>query len=497
MTKTHTRRDAGAKTPSLTAYSKLPPQAVDLEEAVLGAILITSTALEVVNRFIRPETFYVPKHQIIYKAILSLRTKFLPIDVLMVMKELKSLGTLEQVGGAAYLAELSYKVVSSANVEYHSAVLHEMYVKREIIKELGKIASSAFEEGEDAFVLLDRVSQFAFELSQIGATGSGTVETMKDVSDRRLKWYEEIRALEAGKMIGVPVGLDAFDSVLLGLRKTDLVYIGARPGMGKSALLLSMARNSSKLGYGAGLFMLEMSADQSADRMGAQEAQVNGLRFRDPRMMETQFEYEKVKEKMEGIGDLPIFIDDTAGLDIMSFRTKAREMVRLGAKWIGIDYVQLMTVSGHLGNRTTEMGLVSRTLKQVAKELEVPVVALLQLSRGVETRGGDKRPMLSDARDSGEFEQDADAFGFLYRPYYYDIKEDENGNSTFRDAELIWRKNRHGKIGIMPMSFFEEYTDFRNAVDPDFLAEDQIEVKKPYGPMPATSVYKGEDEVPF
>ncbi len=448
-------------------FGKVPPQAVPLEEAILGAILLEKDALTEVLDVLQHDAFYVDAHQLIYKAMLRLFERSQPIDLLTVMEELKKSGELESIGGPAYLAELSNKVASAANIEYHARIVAQKFIQRELIRISTKTINDAFEDTTDVFDLLDGAENALFKIAERNMGRS--VDKMGSLASKLLKQIEELKDVEEG-LTGVPTGFTDLDRLTSGFQKSDLIILAARPGMGKTALTLSIAKNAAlDFNKGVAVFSLEMSSLQLAQRIISMEAEIAGSKLRNGQLEE--YEWQQLHTAIEKVADAPIFIDDTPGINSFELRAKCRRLkMQYDIQMIIIDYLQLMSGGGDnkSGNREQEVSAISRSLKGLAKELNVPVIALSQLSRAVETRGGDKRPQLSDLRESGSIEQDADMVMFIYRPEYYQILEDEEGQSLKGVADVIVAKHRHGALMDVRLRFTGEFARFSNMDDPDF-----------------------------
>ncbi len=439
---------------------KLPPQAVDLEEAVLGALMLEKDALTTVIDILKPESFYKDANKEVYQAIVDLFNNSEPVDMLTVANQLRELGKLEIVGGAYYLTELTSRVNSAANVEFHARIVAEQAIKRELIRISSEIQKEAFEDTTDAFMLLDRTEQALFEVSESNVR--------RNYADMRSIMREALNELEARKdhkdgLTGVPSGFTSLDRITSGWQNSDLVIIAARPGMGKSAFVVSAMRNAAvDFNHPVAIFSLEMSNVQLVNRLISAEAELEGDKIKKGTLAD--YEWEQLVHKTAKLSNAPIFIDDTPALSILELRAKCRRLkAQHQVKLIIVDYLQLMTgdsTRGNSGNREQEIALISRSLKNIAKELDIPVLALSQLSRAVETRGGDKRPQLSDLRESGSIEQDADLVMFLYRPEYYGITEDENGQPTHGLGEMIIAKHRNGSLDTAQLKFIGKYTKF-------------------------------------
>lgn len=440
---------------------KVPPQAIDLEEAVLGALMLEKDALSNVIEILKPGSFYKEAHLHIYEAIVELFNNAEPIDLLTVTSQLRKNGKLEIVGGPYYITELTSRVNSAANIEYHARIIAEQSIKRELISISGDIQKLAYEDTTDVFDLLDKTESALFEVSEshIRKNYVGLRTIMKEAMDEL-----ELRKEHQDGLTGVPSGFSALDRVTSGWQKSDLIIIAARPGMGKTAFIVSALRNAAvDFKRPVALFSLEMSSVQLVNRLISAEAELEGDKIKKGTLAD--HEWEQLIYKTRNLTDAPIFIDDTPALTILELRAKSRRLVSQNkVELIIIDYLQLM--SGEKtggGNREQEIAHISRSLKGLAKELSVPVIALSQLSRAVETRGGDKRPHLSDLRESGSIEQDADLVMFLYRPEYYNITEDENGMPTAGMGEIIIAKHRNGSLGNTKLKFIGKYTKFTDA----------------------------------
>jgi replicative DNA helicase len=449
-------------------FGKVPPQAIPLEEAILGAIMLEKDALTEVLDVLQFDAFYVDAHQMIYQAMLRLFDRSQPIDLLTVMEELKKGGELESSGGPAYLAELSNKVASAANIEYHARIVAQKFIQRELIRISTETINDAFEDTTDVFELLDGAETNLFKIAERNMGRS--VDRMGPLASQLLKQIEEMKDMEDG-LTGVPTGFTDLDRLTSGFQKSDLIILAARPGMGKTALTLSIAKNAAlDFGKGVAFFSLEMSSLQLAQRIISMEAEISGQKLRNGQLEE--YEWQQLHSAIEKVADAPIFIDDTPGINSFELRAKCRRLkMQYDIQLVVIDYLQLMSGGGDSnkgGNREQEVSAISRSLKGLAKELNVPVIALSQLSRAVETRGGDKRPQLSDLRESGSIEQDADMVMFIYRPEYYQILEDEEGQSLKGIADIIIAKNRHGALQDVRMRFTGEFARFSNLDDPDF-----------------------------
>jgi replicative DNA helicase len=439
---------------------KVPPQAVELEEAVLGALMLEKDALTNVIDILKVESFYKDSHKVIFQAILDLFTESQPIDLLTVTTQLRKNGALELAGGAFYITELTSKVASAANIEYHARIITEQSIKRELIRISGEIQKDAFEDTTDVFELLDKMEQSLFEISE--------KNIRKNYSDMRSIMREAIIELEARKLqkdglTGVPSGFTALDRVTSGWQKSDLVIIAARPAMGKTAFVLSVLRNAAvDHNRPVAIFSLEMSSVQLVNRLISSEAELDSEKIKKGSLAD--HEWAQLVHKTAKLSKAPLFVDDTPALSILELRAKCRKLkAQHDIQMVVIDYLQLMSGDtkngGQGGNREQEIASISRALKKIAKELSIPVIALSQLSRAVETRGGDKRPQLSDLRESGSIEQDADMVMFLYRPEYYGFTE-QDGLPTAGVGEVIIAKHRNGSLENVKLRFIGKFTKF-------------------------------------
>ncbi|CAG5069144.1 Replicative DNA helicase [Dyadobacter sp. CECT 9623] len=480
------KKPYGARTPSMDQnISKLPPQAVDMEEAVLGALMIEKDALTAVADILRPDSFYKESHIRIYSAIITLFADSEPIDMLTVTAKLRSTGELEMIGGATYIMQLTSKVNSAANIEFHARIISQAYIKRELIKIASEIQRDAFEETTDVFMLLDKMEQNLFQISE-----SNIKKNYADMGALMRQALAELDQKKNNKdgLTGVPSGFSALDRLTSGWQKTELMILAARPGMGKTAFVVSSLRNAAvEFNMPVAIFSLEMSSVQLVNRLISAEAEIDSDKIRKGSL--APHEWEQLHHRIHRLTNAPIFIDDTPALSILELRAKCRRLkAQHDIQMIVIDYLQLMTgdTGGKgAGNREQEIAMISRSLKNLAKELDVPVIALSQLSRAVETRGGEKRPQLSDLRESGSIEQDADMVLFLYRPEYYGITEDEAGNSVAGIGEVIVAKNRAGSLDTVQLRFIGKYTKFTDLdsgyTPAPFTVDRPIQTSNPIG----------------
>ncbi|MCP4552887.1 MAG: replicative DNA helicase, partial [Bacteroidetes bacterium] len=435
-------------TRNLWEHGKVPPQAVDLEEAVLGAIMLEKDALTQVIDILKPNLFYKEAHQIIFSSIVRLFGKSEPVDILTVTNELKNSGELEIIGGPFYITQLTNRIASAANVEFHSRIISQKFIQRELIRISSEIIKDAFEDTTDVFDLLNRAEQNLFAVSE------GNLR--RNYDDMQSLLTDAIKEIEAAKdqeghLRGIPSGFTELDRVTNGWQQSDLVILASRPGMGKTAFVLSMARNAAiEFNKSIAFFSLEMSSIQLVTRLISSETQLSADKLKKGDL--AGHEWEQLHTKINSLTDAKLLIDDTPALTVFELRAKCRRLkAQHNIDMVIIDYLQLMSGSGDAkGNREQEISTISRSLKAMAKELDMPIIALSQLSRAVETRGGSKKPILSDLRESGAIEQDADMVLFIYRPEYYKIDVDEDGNSTAGIAEIIIAKHRNGALKDIP-----------------------------------------------
>ncbi len=491
---------------------KIPPQAIDLEEVVLGAMMIDKKGVDEVIDILHPEAFYKEAHQYIFEAIFKLFEGSEPVDLLTVSSQLKKDAKLEMIGGDFYLIQLTQKVASSAHIEFHARIILQKFIQRSLIKISSEIIEEAYDETKDVFDLLDNAEAKLYEVTQGNIKKSS--ETAQSLVIQAKKKIEEISNKEG--LSGIATGFDKLDKLTSGWQPSDLIIVAARPGMGKTALTLSMARNIAvDQNTPVAFFSLEMSSVQLITRLISSETGLSSEKLRTGKL--EKHEWEQLNVKVKDLEKAPLFIDDTPSLSIFDLRAKARRLAsQHDIKMVMIDYLQLMTAGGSskTGNREQEISMISRNLKALAKELNVPVIALSQLSRAVETRGGSKRPLLSDLRESGAIEQDADIVSFIYRPEYYKIEEwdDEERTPTAGQAEFIVAKHRNGGLDNIRLKFighlgkfdnlddFDSPFEFQSKMNEDnpFMTKDLPSADEAFG----SSMNDGEfnpndDEVPF
>jgi replicative DNA helicase len=434
---------------STMVYGKVPPQAKDLEEAVLGAMMLEKGAFDAVIEILKAECFYVDAHQRIFRAMTSLANKSQPIDMLTVVEELRFKEELDIVGGPYYVTKLTNAVVSSANIEAHARIILQKFIQRELIRISGEIISDAYEDSTDVFDLLDQAESKIYEVTSNHLKNN--YESIDSVLVKTIQRIEDLRHRNED-ITGVPSGFPSLDRVTYGWQNTDLIILAARPAVGKTALALNLARNAAlhpSKPTPVAVFSLEMSAAQLVQRILSAESEIWLEKISRGKMEEHEMK-QLYQKGIQRLAQAPIFVDDTAALNIFELRAKCRRLKNLNnIGLIIIDYLQLMSGTGENrnGNREQEISTISRGLKALAKELQVPIIALSQLSREVEKRkDGNKMPQLSDLRESGAIEQDADMVCFIYRPEYYDVTTNEMGESNRGETHVRIAKHRNGSL---------------------------------------------------
>jgi replicative DNA helicase len=438
-------------------FGKVPPQAIDMEEAVLGAIMLEKEAVITILDILKPESFYKDANRKIFKAIFDLSAKEYPVDLYTVTEELRSHNELESVGGPVYLTQLTSKVVSAANVDYHARIVAQKYIQRELIRVSSEIQTRSFDDTYDVTELLDYSENELFQIAE------GNIK--REVAPINMVIKDAIREIEeAGKredaLVGIPSGFTRLDRLTSGWQKSELIIIAARPSMGKTAFALSMARNMAiDHGKNVAIFSCEMSSIQLVNRLIVAETDIPSDKIRNGRLSEE--EWKQLDTRIKKLVQAPIFIDDTPAISIFELRAKCRRlMAQKKLDLIIVDYLQLMSGPENAGSREQEVSTISRSLKSIAKELNVPIIALSQLNRSVEMRGGTKRPLLSDLRESGAIEQDADMVVFIHRQEKFGLLTFEDGSSTKGIAEIILAKNRNGPVDDVRLRFREEKAQF-------------------------------------
>lgn len=440
---------------------RLVPRAVEIESAVLGGLMLEKDAFTEVCEILKPESFYEPKHRLVYEAILSLGLEQMPIDLMTVTNRLREQGTLQEVGGPAFIVNLTANVTSAAHIDFHARIVAQKQLARELITFATAVESGAFDESNDVDDLLQDAERRLFEISQRNIKRE--VLPVSAIVEQAVKQIEVASKRESG-LSGLPSGFTDLDKLTSGWQNSDLIIIAARPAMGKTAFVLSMALNIAMQGNPVAVFSLEMSNIQLVNRLISNICELPGDKIKSGQL--TPGEWSMLLNRIQTLEKLELFVDDTSGLTITELYTKARRLVREhDVKMIIIDYLQLMTAGGlNLGSREQEVSTISRSLKQLAKELNIPVIALSQLNRKVEDRGNkDKRPQLSDLRESGAIEQDADIVCFIHRPEYYSHTATDSDNRDIRGlAEFIVAKHRSGSVDTVDMRFRKEYVRFEN-----------------------------------
>jgi len=474
---------------------KLQPQAIELEEVVLGALMIDNESLSDTIDSLQPEYFYKPDHQKIFEAIVNLFNNSKPVDILTVSEELKKMDALEAVGGMLYISQLTNNISSSSNTEFHARIIAEKFIKRSLISISNNIIGDAFNDTIDIFDLLNTAEEKLFTVTE--GTLRKSYDKMSTLIKGALDNIEILRQKEDG-LSGVPSGFTKLDRVTSGWQKSDLVIVAARPGMGKTAFALTMARNIAITHETAiGFFSLEMSSEQLVSRLIASEAELSASKLRKGDLKD--FEMVQLHEKIKQLSEAQIYIDDTPALTIFELRAKARRLVKNhNVGIIVIDYLQLMSAGSKAGNREQEISAISRSLKGIAKELKIPVIALSQVNRGVESRTGvgSKRPMLSDLRESGAIEQDADIVTFIYRPEYYKIYEWDNGDDSRSQAEIIIAKHRNGALENVRLKFTAEFAKFSDIDYFDDLSSD-IDNESMISTASSSMNHENDEHAPF
>ncbi len=435
-------------------HGRIPPQALEFEESVLGAILIEKDALNTVMEILKPESFYREAHQLIFNAVQQLFAKLEPIDTLTVIEYLRKDGHIEQVGGPGYVVQLTRKVLSAANIEYHARIIQQKFIQRELIQISSEIIKKSYEDTTDVFDLLNFSEEKLFAVSQVHLR-----QNMNTLPKLLQLTRSEIETISKAKnsLIGVPSGFVDIDRITSGWQNSDLIIIGGTTAMGKTAFVLSLVRNAAVMNnIPVAVFSLEMNAIQIARRLLSTESQVSSTKIISAQLDED--EMSRINNSINTLSDAPIFIDDTPALSVFELRAKARRLKQKNKiALIVIDYLQLMAPET-VGTREQEISGVSRAIKALAKELDIPIICLSQLSRNVEKRPGAFKPRLSDLRESGSIEQDADIVIFLYRAEYYKLEPDEQIKGL---AEIIIAKHRNGPIGTVKLKFVEEYAQFQ------------------------------------
>lgn len=467
MPQSNTRRSSrqvAPASPQTDNFGHLQPQDRELERAILGALLIEQEAYMQVSDILKPATFYEKRHQILFEAIQRLNFEQKPVDILTVTNELEKTGKLEEAGGPFYLTELSQMVYSSAHIEYHARIIADKALARQLITLTSEIQTKAFDPTQPADALMQEIEGRVFELSQTNQKRD-VVQIDSVINEAQDMLYSASKRTDG--MTGVPSGFTKLDKMTAGWQASDLVILAARPAMGKTAFSLSMAKNMAvDQRIPTAFFSLEMSKVQLVNRLISNVCEITGEKLRTGKL--APFEWEQLDKNIKQLYGAPLYIDDTPSLSVFELRTKARRLHREHKiRIIMIDYLQLMNASGmSFNSRQEEVSVISRSLKGLAKELGIPILALSQLNRGVESRpDDDKRPQLSDLRESGAIEQDADIVTFIHRPEYYRIYQDSQGRDLRGRAEIIIAKHRNGSVGDVLLNFKGQYVRFENMED--------------------------------
>jgi replicative DNA helicase len=452
------RRTLNIEQHDSSGEGRVPPQAVDVEMAVLGAMMLDKGAIAKAIEILDETSFYKPAHQRIFAAMIGLFEKSEPVDLITLVEELRRRAELDKVGGEYYLTELTTKVTTAANVEYHGHIVLEKALMRQLISSSSEVVGRAFSETEDALDLLDEAEQKIFQISEQRMKKSFV--SMSTAVHQTMEMLESIHGKHSG-VTGVPSAFTELDNITGGFQRSDLIIVAGRPSQGKTALVLSIARNAAILhDVPVGFFSLEMSAQQLVLRLICAEARVDAHMVRTGRLPED--EWRKLSTSVGKLHKAKIFIDDTPALTVLEIRAKARRLkAEHNIGLIVVDYLQLMQGPKNAQSREQEISTISRSLKALAKELNIPVLALSQLNRAVELRG-DKRPVLADLRESGAIEQDADVVLFVHRPEMFGITTDENNDPTEGMAEIIVGKQRNGPTGSARLAFVKMYARFEN-----------------------------------
>ena len=459
-------------------YGKIPPQAPEVEEAVLGALMLERDAYITVAAILKSESFYKEEHQKIFKVIQHLVTNEKPVDLLMVTQELKNREELDEVGGPIYITQLTSRVASAAHIEFHARIIAQKYIQRELIRISSEIQVKSYDDSMELDDLIDYAESSLFKVTE--GNISKESQPIKPLLREAIERIEE-NAKKPDGLSGIASGFSKLDKITSGWQNTDLMIIASRPAMGKTAFALTMARNMAVLKQvPVAVFSLEMSSLQLVNRLIAAETELGSEKIKSGKLEE--WEWELFNRRIKNLENAPLYIDDTPALSVFEFRAKCRRLkMQYDIGIVIVDYLQLMTAGTDVrGNREQEVSTISRNLKAIAKEINVPIIALSQLNRSVESRDG-KRPQLSDLRESGAIEQDADMVMFIHRPEYYGITQDADGNSLIGVAEIIIAKHRNGSVGDVQLAFkasLAKFTDIEEVsmgTMPDDLGEGKKE----------------------
>ena len=459
-------------------YGKIPPQAPEVEEAVLGALMLERDAYITVAAILKAESFYKEEHQKIFKVIQHLVANEKPVDLLMVTQELKNREELDEVGGPIYITQLTSRVASAAHIEFHARIIAQKFIQRELIRISSEIQVKSYDDSMELDDLIDYAEASLFKVTEgnISKESQPIKPLLREAIERI-----EANAKKPDGLSGIASGFSKLDKITSGWQNTDLMIIAARPAMGKTAFVLSMARNMAVLkNVPVAVFSLEMSSIQLVNRLIAAETELGSEKIKSGKLED--WEWELFNRRIKNLENAPLYIDDTPALSVFEFRAKCRRLkMQYDIGIVVVDYLQLMTAGSDVkGNREQEVSTISRNLKAIAKEINVPIIALSQLNRSVESRDG-KRPQLSDLRESGAIEQDADMVMFIHRPEYYGITQDGDGNSLIGVAEIIIAKHRNGSVGDVQLAFKASLAKFMDIEEvsmgtmPDDLGEGKKE----------------------
>ena len=446
--------------PSVDQYGHKQPQSLDMEVAVLGALMAEQESYSLVAELLKPESFYDHRHQLIYKAIQTLNAEQKPVDIMTVLDKLETTGVLEEAGGNVYLMQINAQIASSAHIEYHAKVIAQKSLQRQLITFSSLVQTKAFDATVDVADLMQEAESMLFAISQKNMKKDFT--QIDPVINQVIDLIQKAQAKEGG-LSGLPTGFHELDKITSGWQNSDLIIIAARPAMGKTAFVLSMIKRMAvDYKIPCAMFSLEMSNQQLVQRLLVNVSELSGEKLRSGQL--APYEWGQLDNRARQLYNCPIYVDDTPSLSVFELQTKARRLVReFGVQIIMIDYLQLMHASGlNINSRQEEVSAVSRALKGLAKELNIPIIALSQLNRGVESREGidGKRPQLSDLRESGAIEQDADIVCFIHRPEYYKLFVDEQGFDWHGKAMFIVAKHRNGSVGDVKLAFRSEFARF-------------------------------------
>ena len=447
--------------PQVDQYGHKQPQSLDMEVAVLGALMVEQDSYGLVAELLKPESFYDHRHQLIYQAIQALNAEQKPVDIMTVINQLESTDNLEAAGGEVYLMQINAQVASSAHIEYHAKIIAQKSLQRQLITFASIVQTKAFDATIDVADLMQEAESTLYAIAQ-----KNMKKDFTQIDPVISKVYELIQKAQTkdGGLSGLPTGFYELDKITHGRQNSDLVIIAARPSMGKTAFALSMIKRMAvDYKVPCAMFSLEMSNQQLVQRLMVNVSELSGEKLRSGQL--APYEWGQLDKRVRQLYNAPIYIDDTPSLSVFELQTKARRLVNdLGVKAIVIDYLQLMRANNlnYNANRQEEVSMVSRALKGLAKELNIPIIALSQLNRGVESREGfeGKQPVLSDLRESGAIEQDADIVCFIHRPEYYKLFQDDKGYDWHGKAMFIIAKHRNGSVGDIKLAFRSEFARF-------------------------------------